>query len=286
MGHMLFWGDSMRIYVISLKRALAWVMAGALFMMAVQGVRGYYGEELYSARAVSIDLTEKKDAGFTLEVIAVRQPDEKQYRVFIYHTHTYEAYEMADGQVYTPTETWRTADAQFNVCRVGEALAQELRKAGLHVTHDTAAYEMPRLSTAYSRSLEGLQRAAAEGYDLYIDLHRDSYSQGNGPNIISVNGQAAARFLFLIGQGTGTGFDERPDWRKNAETARIISDAINAQAEGLSRGVSLKSGRYNQHAASPSMLIEAGNNKNTLTEALAAVPCLAQAICRYFDGLE
>ena len=34
------------------------------------------------------------------------------------------------------------------------------------------------------------------------------------------------------------------------------------------------------------MLIEVGNNKNTLQEALNAMPCLAQAICAYFDALE
>ena len=94
------------------------------------------------------------------------------------------------------------------------------------------------------------------------------------------------RFLFLIGQGTGTGFDERPDWEKNRKAAQMISDALNAQAAGISRGVSLKSGRYNQQAATPCILIEAGNNKNTLSQALAAMPLLAQAICQYFDALE
>ena len=34
------------------------------------------------------------------------------------------------------------------------------------------------------------------------------------------------------------------------------------------------------------MLIEVGNNKNTLPEALNAMEPLAWAICQYFDGLE
>ena len=99
-------------------------------------------------------------------------------------------------------------------------------------------------------------------------------------------GTEAARLLILIGQGTGTGFDERPDWQSNQRAAQADSQALNGQTEGLCRGVSLKSGRYNQQAATPSMLIEVGNNKNTLSQALAAMPCLAQAICAYFDGLE
>ena len=60
---------------------------------------------------------------------------------------------------------------------------------------------------------------------------------------------------------------------------------MNQQVSGLCRGISLKNGRYNQQAATPSMLIEVGNNQNTLPEALAAMPYLAHAICAYFDGL-
>ena len=221
---------------------------------------------------------------FTLEVIGKTNP--VQRRVYLYHTHTYEAYEMDENNRYIPTETWRTADSAFNVVRVGEELASRLREAGVYVTHDQTAYEPPRLSTAYSRSLEGLQAAAAEGYDLYIDLHRDSYSKGNGPNTVDVEGRQAARLLILIGQGTGSALDEKPDWEANQKAAQALADALNERTEGLCRGVSLKSGRYNQQAATPSMLIEAGNNKNTLPEALAAMEPLARAICQYFDSLE
>ena len=170
--------------------------------------------------------------------------------------------------------------------RVGRELADRLREAGIEVAHDTSDYEMPRLSTAYSRSLEGVERAAREGYDLYIDLHRDSYSQGNGPNTVSVEGRDTARLLILIGKGSGSGLDEKPDWERNLAAAQMISDCLNARQEQLCRGVSLKSGRYNQHAAVPSMLIEAGNNKNTLPEALNAMEPLARAICQYFEGAE
>ena len=230
--------------------------------------------------------TAEPGVGFSLEVVSVSRPQKTQKRVYVYHTHTYEAYEMDAENRYTPTETWRTADHDYNVVRVGAELADRLRDAGIFVTHDTTDYEPPRLSTAYSRSLEGLQKAAAEGYDLYIDLHRDSYSKGNGPNVITVEGKNAARLLILIGQGTGSNLDEKPDWEANEKAAQRISDYLNQRADGLCRGVSLKSGRYNQQAATPSMLIEVGNNQNTLPEALNAMEPLARAICQYFDGLE
>ena len=277
----------MRFYVVYARRLLGWII-GALMIFFVWSVAIGPGEEERTARAVSIDLTATAPPGqgFTLEVMAVRSPAPPVRRVYLYHTHTFEAYEMDEQHRYTPTEQWRTADARFNVVRVGEELARCLREAGIEVTHDTAAYEPPRLSTAYSRSLEGLKKAAEEGYDLYIDLHRDSYSKGNGANCVGVSGQDAARLLILIGQGTGSGLDEKPDWEANAKAARALSDALNARSPGLCRGVSLKSGRYNQQAATPSMLIEVGNNKNTLPEALAAAEPLARAICQYFDTLE
>lgn len=278
----------MRFYVIRAREALCWVIGGLMVLFALGVGAGRLAEREGRAKAVSIDLSQDPlpAAGFTLEVLSVAPAAQKTRRVFLYHTHTYEAYEMDDENVYTPTETWRTKDNQYNMVRVGEELAQRLREAGIFVTHDTTAYEPPRLSTAYSRSLEGLETAVAEGYDLYIDLHRDSYSKNNGPNTISKGQTELARFLFLIGQGTGTGFDERPDWESNQQAAKAISDSLNRQAEGISRGVSLKSGRYNQQAATPVLLIEAGNNKNTLPQVLDAMPYLAHAICEYFDSLE
>ena len=40
-----------------------------------------------------------------------------------------------------------------------------------------------------------------ESYDLYIDLHRDAYSKGNGPNTVDTPSGASARLLMLIGKG-------------------------------------------------------------------------------------
>lgn len=241
---------------------------------------------VFAAAALACCLATCSAEGFTMEVISVSALPAAPRRVYIYHTHTCEAYEMDGENRYKETEKWRTTDEKYNVVRVGEELAERLRAAGVYVNHDTTAYELPRLSTAYSRSLEGVTRAAEEGYDLYIDLHRDSYSKGNGENTVNVDGEEAARLLILVGKGTGTDFDEKPEWETNEKVGKALADALNQSAPGLCRGVKLKSGRYNQHAATPSLLIEVGNNKNTLPEALRAVEPLAWAICLYLDTLE
>lgn len=245
--------------------------------------------EVFSSQPL-LDLSETPapDDAFSLEVISAVTPKQaRQFRVYLYHTHTYEAYEMTAVQTYSQTEKWRTKDDTHNIVGVGAELAKLLEAAGIYVYHDTTPYEPPSLSTAYSRSLDALTVSVAGGdtYDLYIDMHRDSYSANNGPN--TVGDEGLARFLFLIGQGTGqTGIDEKPDWQSNQKIALEISNSLNAQMASLSRGVSLKSGRYNQQIAPCCILIEVGNNKNTLEEALASMPYLAHAICEYFDTLQ
>ena len=209
--------------------------------------------------------------------------DSDKGRILIYHTHTYEAYEQ-QGASYQETERWRTADSAFNMVRVGEELSLLLRSLGYTVVHDTTAFEPPDLSSAYGRSLAMLESRlkAGESYDLYIDLHRDAYVEGQaGDNTVSIGGTEAARLMLLIGKGEGytdAGYELKPDWEANLSCAQSITDALNNQNPGFCKDVRLKSGRFNQHVAKNCVLIEVGNNRNTLQQALAAMPYLADAI--------
>lgn len=221
--------------------------------------------------------------GFAITVLDAQLPRPRK-RVLIYHTHTYEAYAQSGDKPYQETEKWRTADAAHNVVRVGEELAGLLRGLGFEVVHDVTAFEPPNLSSAYARSLEMLTRRKQTGerFDLYIDLHRDAYIASlGGPNTVNTGGGEVAKLMLLIGKGEGQtaqGFAERPDWQGNLTLAQRITDSLNAQKSGLCREVCLKSGRFNQHVAPGCLLIEAGNNHNTLDQALAAMPYLADAI--------
>ena len=228
---------------------------------------------------------------FSVKVIPARQAAK---RVLIYHTHTYEAYDQDPDHPYKETEKWRTADAGYNMVRVGEELAALLRGLGMEVVHDTTAFEPPNLSDAYTRSLAMLEGriAAGESYDLYIDLHRDAYAASQtGLNTVSAGGQELARLMVLIGKGegqTGQGFDQKPNWQENIKMAQAITDCLNDQVRGLCRDVRVKNGRFNQHISTGCILIEAGNNRNTLQQVLAAMPYLADAIAQSLEkvGLE
>lgn len=222
--------------------------------------------------------------GETAQMAAASAVDERP-SVLIYHTHTWEAYEMTDDARYTPTETWRTKDDAHNMVRVGEELARELEARGFSVVHDQTDFEPPNLSAAYTRSLDMLKTRldGGETYDYILDVHRDAYSgDWNGANCVTdESGARRAYVMLLVGKGTGTtgaGFDERPDWPQNLALAEEITAAMNAALPGISRDVKIKTGRFNQHVSTGALLIEVGNNKNTLKEALASCPVIAEAL--------
>lgn len=226
-----------------------------------------------------------------IEVVKKGQTAQKGGKILIYHTHTYEAYESSEAFSYTSSSKWRTSDPNYNVVRVGEELTRLLTLLGYEVTHDVEAYEPPVLSTSYTRSLQMLEKRAAAGevYDLYIDLHRDAYNESmKNNNSVLIGGTSVAKLMMLIGKGTGqtgAGFAQKPEWEKNYAIAQALTEDLNAQFDGLARRISVKTGRFNQHIAPRCVLIEVGNNKNTLDEALASIPYLADAIDNVLDNL-
>ena len=181
---------------------------------------------------------------------------------------------MHDGE-YEAVEAWRTRDADHSIVRVGRELARQLERLGFEVVHDTTDHENDALSTAYTRSLKTLE-SYERPFDLYIDLHRDAFVQGMRRATVLSNGETAAQIMLLIGNGNG--FEVKPRYRENLAFARKLTENINSIEPGLCKEVLVKDGRYNQHISTPAILIEVGHNRNTLQEALNAIPTVARAI--------
>ena len=232
--------------------------------------------ETVFASSLSALPLDPSDAPLRIEVVPECTPAAETRSVLIYHTHTHEAYAQTAADPYRETESWRTEDQAHSVVRVGEALAALLTDYGFDVVHDTADYEYPKLNTAYARSLDMLETRRAETFNLCVDLHRDAWDRSMA-ECAYVGSQRAAQLMALIGNGGN--FDVKPDYEANLAFAVRLSDRINALCDGLCRPVMVKNGRYNQHLFTPSVLIEVGHNLNTLQEALASMPVLAEALC-------
>lgn len=218
---------------------------------------------------------EHTDETVSMDIVSETIPVSNGKRVLIYHTHTHEAYEMDYEGQYVPLENWRTDDNEHNIVRVGDELAELLRARGFDVVHDTTDNEQTELSTAYQRSLVTLSSYENQDFDLYIDLHRDAHTEG-AQLTCDYAGSNAARLMVLIGKGEN--FSEKPFFEENYRLAQELTDAVNMICPGMCRDVLVKTGRYNQHIAPETILIEAGSNMNTLSEVLASMPVLADAI--------
>lgn len=225
------------------------------------------------------DENEHTDETVPADIVSEAIPVSNGKRVLIYHTHTHEAYNMEYEGEYEQLESWRTDDNRHNVVRVGAELAQLLTDRGFEVVHDSTDNEQTELSTAYQRSLTTLSAYGGEKFDLYIDLHRDAYTEG-AQLTCDYGGSEAARLMMLIGKGEN--FSDKPYFEENFALAQKITAAVNEICPALCRDVLVKTGRYNQHVAPKSILIEAGSNMNTLSEVLASMPVLADAIAEVY----
>ncbi len=206
-------------------------------------------------------------------------------RVLIYSTHSTEAYTQTDENKYDPSSEWRTEDETRNIIAVGALLARELQeKYGFAVIHDTTNHEPPDFYTSYNRSLDTMEKYKEQypSIDVFIDVHRDAdESEGENKDYVEIDGKRVARLMFVVGTGqgvTGVGWEERPHWQQNYQLALDITDELNKICPTLGKPVRVKTGRYNQHMSSRAMLIEVGHNKNTLEEAMNAMPYFAKAL--------
>ncbi len=125
--------------------------------------------------------------------------------VLIYHTHAEEAYRQTRGYAYAETGegTYKTLDKKKSVVALGELLKRELEQRGFTVIHDDTDVEPPEIKSAYSRSLEVMERYPEAV--VYIDLHRNTANvKAKKDDVVTVEGQRCARMFFVVGTGIGT----------------------------------------------------------------------------------
>jgi stage II sporulation protein P len=193
--------------------------------------------------------------------------------VLIYHTHATEAFLQDDNYTYVESKEWRTEDNEKNIVHVGEVLKSHLEALGYIVIHDTTNVEPPELLSAYSRSLEVMEKY--EGVDIYIDLHRNAADVDTViNNTVMVEGRKCAKMFFVVGTGIGTyegEYDIAPDWRANYTFAVSVMKKASDIVPGIMKPIRTKVGRYNQHMGM-CLLLEIGNNANTMEEVLNALP--------------
>ncbi len=213
---------------------------------------------------------------------AGKQPEKKKV-VFIYHSHNRESW-------YPELKTKKkdANDAEINVTLLGKRMAEKLEGLGIGAVHSGKDYATEikgyNWNFSYKYSSATVKEAFAVNPDLqyFIDIHRDS--QGRSKTTATINGKTYAQVYFIIGHGN-------PNWRKNDDFAKQISDELDKRYPGLSRGIFGKNkssghGEYNQSISPHSILIEIGGVDNTLEECYRTVDVLAQVVAEIYRQAE
>jgi stage II sporulation protein P len=192
----------------------------------------------------------------------------EEVELFIYTTHNAESYLPDYGVARVSPGT------SGGVTRAAAALASALEREGVRVVLSPAIHDYPELTGAYARSEVTVKAALAAYPNLaaVIDVHRDA---GDRPVTATIEGREVAQVLLVVGSNLRL---SHPTWEENLAFARRVETRMEQLYPGLCRGVRVQSGRYNQHLHPQALLVEIGNQHNTLEQVEAAAGLLARVL--------
>lgn len=204
-------------------------------------------------------------------------------QILIYHTHGASEY-FADS---------KTGKIEDSVVGVGDELTKELEKLGYGVVHDRNCYDLINgsldRSLAYNKSLEGIQKNLVKYPDIQvvIDLHRDSVGKGKH-TYTTINGKKSAIVMFFNGMSrTKSGpiaYLQNPNLKGNLAFSLQLKCKAMEYYDEFTKPIYLKGYRYNLHLKERSLLIELGNENNTVEEAKNAAAPLADILHKVLSG--
>lgn len=188
--------------------------------------------------------------------------------VIIYHTHSSESY-----MPYTESNYHREAE-EGTVRDVGNVLENELKKKGINVIHDKTIHDRPSYNESYSRSLATIQSLVKQyPTAVYIiDLHRDAAaSSATEGKYIEIDGQRVAKFSMVVGT-------QNENYVELYEFADNVKNTAESMHKGFGGAVIEKDYQYNEYVSNRALLLEVGNNKNTIEEARACGKYFAEVL--------
>ena len=205
----------------------------------------------------------------------------ENFSVLILHTHTTESYTPSEKYMYTPSDTDRTRDNNFNVVRIGKEIKNILSQNSINVYHDTTTNDYPSYNGSYNRS-----SLCAENFikkdpsiKIVLDIHRDAIVSSGGEKIrytTKIDGEDAACIMLVAGSNI-SGLKHN-NWAENLSFAAQLQKHIQTVYPNLMRPINFRSQRFNQHLAPGAIIVEVGSNANTLDEALLGARCFAKAL--------
>lgn len=212
--------------------------------------------------------------------------DKKGPQILIYHTHTTESFIKSLDDLKKNTDT-RNKDPRYNVVRVGDELAQTLKKKyNFGVLHNGTIHDVPDFNIAYSKSLITVKNymKSYPTIGMTFDIHRDAGGSGLGKlrAVTKVGSKYVAQVMFVV--GTGQDGIQNPNWKENFKFALKLQERLNEICPGIVKPIDLSFNRYNSHVTNGSLIIEIGADGNLLSECIESTKYVAQAINDVING--
>ncbi len=218
-----------------------------------------------------------------LEMNLTMKKKKGKKQILIYHTH-------GASEKFSDSRSGKIEDS---IVGVGSELAKELEKRGYGVYHDRKRYDLINgkleRSIAYNKALEGIEadRRKNPELEVLIDLHRDSVGKGKH-TYTTIFGKKTAIVMFFNGMSrTKSGaisYLYNPNLQGNLAFSLQLKCKAMEYYDGFTKPIYLKGYRYNLHLARRSLLIELGNENNTVEEAKNAAAPLADVLDKVLSG--
>ena len=209
-------------------------------------------------------------------------PKEPGPKVLIIHSHSCESYTECDGHTYLPSANYRTLDMNNNVVAVGDALAEALARLGVEVIHDRTYNDYPDYNSSYAVARSKI-KAYLEQYPsivMVLDLHRDALEKPVRETV-ELEGRTLAPLMLVI--GTDEGGLYHPNWADNLSCGLKLQALANRETPELFKRISFRAQRFNGDLTGGSLIVEVGSTENTLPEAVAAMPYLAEYVAELLE---
>ncbi len=196
---------------------------------------------------------------------------ENEPQVLIFHTHATESYEKEDLGYYKKDSSARTTDERYNMIRVGDEIAAQLKAANIGVIHDRNLYDHPSYNGAYQRSAESVKMYLKKypSISVVLDVHRDAIEQSGAVRVkptAEIDGKKAAQVMIIAGVDDGS--MDYKNWKENMKFASALQTKMEQKYKGLTRAAMVCHRRYNMYLSNNNLLVEVGGHANTLDEAV------------------
>ena len=218
----------------------------------------YTSDELMIVPYTQESTQDSEDTQETEETETIEKNGKK---IYIYNTHQTEGYQ--DGET---------------VMDAAVVLADELESYGYEVvleTNDFTSYCSENGLTyndLYTVSNKYMNDALVKygGFDLLIDLHRDSVPREY--TYVTIDGVSYAKSMMVIGGAS--------QYATSAtEISTTLTDNVNQIKDGIMKSVMTREGAYyNQYVCEGVILMECGSENNTFEEVQNSLKVIAQGI--------